>query len=439
MLSVTPGDNSMQGPKISVIKAREILDSKGIPMVEVDVLASDGSNGRGSSPCGISVGRHEAVVLRDGNKRFKGLGVRKAIENVTDIIFPALRGRNIRQQHALDSIMIELDATRDKSRLGANAIYSVSIAVARAAANSIGLPLYQYLAGSKEYTLPIPVFNMINGGIYGDKTVEIQEFLIVPTTGGSFSEALRMGVEVFYHLEGRIVQRYGQKHLQIGKGAGYAAPVNEPAEIFETLLEATVAAGYGDKFKVGLDCAASHFYDPQNGLYSYRGKKINRDEMIELLVELANTYPLCLIEDPLDEDDFEGHATITKRLNILISGDDLFVTNIARLKKGVRLGAGNAVVIKPNMVGTITEALEAADYAKDQGYCLMPGGRAGGSVDDPIPDIAVALGAPLVKFGAPRAGEKVNKYNRLLQIEDELGRNAQFFRFEDIPVKRRKE
>lgn len=425
----------MQGPTISTIRAREIIDSKGRPMLEVDVLASDNSMGRGSSPCGISVGRHEAIVLRDGEKRFGGLGVRKAMENVTDIIFPALRGRNIRQQHALDSIMIELDGTKDKSHLGANAIYSVSIALARAATNSLGLSLYQYLTDAKEYTLPIPVFNMLNGGVYGDRKVEIQEFLLVPTGAETYFEALRMSVEIFYQLESTIVKRFGQKHLHLGHSAGYAAPVNEPAEILQTLLDAGSAAGYTDKFKIGLDCAASHFYDQQDGCYLFRGKKTSRDEIVEFLVELANSYPLCLIEDPLNEDDFEGHASITKRLDILISGDDLFVTNIDRLKKGVSLGAANAIVIKPNMVGTISEALETAAYAREHNYCLVPGGRAGGSVDDPIPDIAVAVGAPLVKFGAPRAGEKVNKYNRLVQIEDEIGKAAQFSCFEDIMAK----
>ncbi|MEA1997390.1 MAG: phosphopyruvate hydratase [Gemmatimonadota bacterium] len=427
----------MQIATISEITAREILDSKGRPMLEVDVLASDGSTGRGSSPCGTSVGRHEAVILRDGDRRFGGLGVRKAMKNVSEIIFPALRGKNILQQQKLDTIMIELDATTDKSRLGANSIYSVSIAAARAAANSLGLPLYQYLAETEKYILPIPVFNMINGGTYGDRKVEIQEFLLVPTAAETFSEALRMSVEVFGKLEGIIAKRYGRGSLQLGCGAGYAAPVNEPAECLETLLDAVEAAGYTDKFRVGLDCAASQFYDRESRYYMFRGKKTSRDEMIEFLVELADSYPVCMIEDPLDEDDFEGHASILERLDILISGDDLLVTNIERVKKSVAMKAANAIVIKPNMVGTITEALETAAYAKENGYCLVPGGRGGGSVDDPIPDIAVALGAPMVKFGAPRAGEKVNKYNRLFQITDEIGKAARFSRFEDIEAKRK--
>lgn len=422
----------MGGPKIIEIRAREILDSKGIPMVEVDVVTSNGSMGRGSSPCGVSVGSHEAVVLRDGGNRYQGLGVNKAVRNVTDLIFPALRGKEVGQHQTIDSIMIDLDGTPDKSKLGANAIYSVSIAVARAAANSSGIPLYRYLNDAETYTMPVPVFNMINGGTYGDRKIDIQEFLLLPVGAASYPDALRMGAEIFYGLEGVIVKRYGRHRLQIGKGAGWAAPVNEPAQILEILLEAADAAGYENKVKVGLDCAASHFYDPSDDSYRFRESSVKRQELVEFLVELAASYPLCLIEDPLHEDDFEGHASLTERLELLISGDDLFVTNIDRLRKAVKLGAANAIVIKPNMVGTISEAVETASYAKVRGYCLVPGGRAGGSVDDPIADIAVAMGAPLVKFGAPRAGEKINKYNRLLQIQDELGTSACFSKFESF-------
>lgn len=422
----------MHGPKIEAIRAREILDSKGIPMVEVDVLTSGGYFGRGSSPCGVSVGSHEAFVLRDGDERYQGLGVRKAAKHVTDVIFPVLRGEDVRQQRTIDSIMIELDGTSDKSRLGANAIYSVSIAVARAAANSLGIPLYRYLNDAGTYTLPFPVFNMINGGTYGDMTIDFQEFLLVPSGAASYPDALRMGAEIFYRVGEVIAGRYGNHRLQIGKGAGWAAPVNEPARIFEILLEAADAAGYADDVKVGLDCAASQLYDQANDCYRIKGSSLRRRELVELLVDLAVAYPFCLIEDPVDEDDFEGHALLTERLDILISGDDLFVTNINRLRKGVELGAANAIVIKPNMVGTISEAMETAAYARGHGYLIIPGGRAGGSVDDPIPDIAVAAGAPLVKFGAPRAGEKINKYNRLLQIQDDLGESAYFLGFESL-------
>ncbi len=429
----------MTGSKISDIRAREILDSKGIPMVEVDVLTSNGSLGRGSSPCGVSVGSHEAVVLRDGDERYQGLGVQKAIKHVTDIIFPALRGADVSQQHTIDNIVIELDGTPDKSKLGANAIYSVSIAVARAAANSLGIPLYQHLNDAETYTMPVPIFNMVNGGTYGDHIIDFQEFLLLPTGAGSYPDALRMGAEIFYRLEGIIAKRYGRQRLQIGKGAGWAAPVNDPAQIFEVLLEAASIAGYRDEVKVGLDCAASQLHDKAEGCYRVKGSRVNRGDLIERLTELAEAYPLCLIEDPLDEDDFEGHASLTERLNILITGDDLFVTNLDRLKKGMALKAANSIVIKPNMVGTISEALQTAAYAETHNYRIIPGGRSGGCVDDPIPDIAVAAGAPLVKFGAPRAGEKINKYNRLLQIQDELGKAAVFPGFTNLPAQEGKD
>jgi len=417
----------MSCPKIKDIKAREILDSKGIPTLEVDVLTSDGHLGRGAAPTGISVGSHEAVVLRDGEPRFQGLGVQRALRNVVDVILPALRNRNVCQQHAIDSILIELDGTPDKSRLGANAIYSVSIAVARAAANSLGVPLYRYLNDSEKYTLPVPVFNMINGGRYGDREVDFQEFLLLPTGASSYPEALRMGVEIFYQVDKVIVRRYGGSSLEIGRSAGWAAPINKPAEILEILLESAEAAGYADGIKVGLDCAASHFYDQARARYRFKGGYVKRQELIDFLMSLANSSPLCLIADPINEDAFEGPAMLTTQLDhVLIAGDDLFVTNLDRLRKGVELGAANAIVLKPNMVGTISEALEVASYARAQGYQIIPAGRAGGTVDDPIPDIAVAIGAQLAKFGAPRAGEKVNKYNRLLQIHDELVDSASF-------------
>ena len=416
----------MTGSKIIDIKAREILDSKGIPMVEADVLTSDGFLGRGSSPCGISVGSHEAVVIRDGGQRYQGLGVQKALKNVTDVILPSLRGEDVCQQQRLDKMMIELDGTSDKSNLGANAIYSVSIAVARAAAASRGIPLYRHLNDCETYSLPLPVFNMINGGTYGDLKIDFQEFLLLPAGAASYPDALRMGAEVFYQLDKVIVKRYGRRCLQIGKGAGWAAPTNEPADILELLLEAARMAGYADEVKVGIDCAASHFFDRAGGCYRFKGERLQPGALIALLERLASAYPICLFEDPVNEEDFEGHAMLTRNGEILIAGDDLFVTNVARLKKGVQMGAANAIVIKPNMVGTISEALETVEYAKANGYWIIPGGRAGGSVDDPVTDLAVAASAPLVKFGAPRAGEKINKYNRLLQIQDDLGKGAHF-------------
>jgi enolase len=342
------------------------------------------------------------------------------------VICPALIGRSVLEQRLIDHLLIELDGTLDKSRLGANAIYSVSIAVARAAANSLQLSLYRYLGGAGVHLLPIPMFNMINGGTYFDTKVEFQEFLLIPATAKTYSEALRMGVEIFSILGETIKKRYGQKCLHIGSSAGYGAPANEPAEILENLLEAAEAAGYGGMCKLGLDCAASHFYDQKKSCYYFRGKQMSRDEIIHLLEDLARSYPLFMIEDPLEEDDFEGYAEITKRLDTLIIGDDLFVTNIKRLKRGINLGSANGIVVKPNMVGTLSEAMDTVHYAKEHGYRVVASGRAGGGLDDPIPEIAVAMRVPLVKFGAPRTGERVGKQNCLLRIEEALGESGRF-------------
>lgn len=417
----------MADSKISAIKARELLDSKGRPMVEVDVVTSAGALGRSSSPCGTSVGKHEAVVLRDGGRRFDGLGVRKAVNNVVNIIGPPLIGESVRNQRRIDEIMVELDGTPDKSRLGANALYSVSAAVARAAANDAGLSLYRYLAVDDLHILPTPMFNMINGGPYSDVTVEFQEFLLAPTTAATYAEALRISVEVFYELGRTIKDRYGAGAARAGNYGGYAAPVNEPAAILDCLLEAVERAGYGGMFQAALDCAASHFYDGAKNIYQLQGKELSRVEMIDLLERLAQSYPIFSIEDPLDEDDFQGFADITKRLPLLIVGDDFFATNRKRLEKAAGNSGADALLLKPNMAGTLTEALDTARAARELGYHIIPSSRGGGSVDDPIPDIAVALGAPCVKFGAPRTGERTNYHNSILRIEEEMGECGRLF------------
>ena len=424
----------MKDDQIAAVKAREVLDSKARPTVEVDIWTVGGAMGRGASPCGTSVGRHEAFVLRDGEARYGGLGVRRAVKNVAEVIFPAIRGKSVLEQRVIDDLMIELDGTPNKSHLGANAIYSVSIAVARAAANTLQVPLYRYLGGPDANLLPVPMFNMINGGTYAATKVEFQEFHLIPAAAETYSEALRTGVEVFSALGEVIKRRYGKDRLSTGSSAGYGAPTNEPAAILETLLEAAEAAGYQGKCRVGLDCAASHFYDSKSGYYCFMGGQAGRDEIIRFLERLATSYSLFMIEDPLEEDDFEGHAEITRRLGSLIVGDDLFVTNLERLKRGIGLGAANAMVLKPNMVGTISEALDAARYAKDHGYCIVGSGRAGGSIDDPIPDISVAVGAPLAKFGAPRTGERIDKHNCLLRMEEELGGSSRFAGSEIFPA-----
>lgn len=416
----------MANDTIARVRSREILDSKARPMVEVDILTEGGALGRGASPCGTSVGAHEAFVLRDGGRRYGGLGVQQAVRNVMDVIAPVLKGRSVMNQRAIDDLLIELDGTPNKSRLGANAVYSVSIAVARAATKILRVPLYRYLGGPEACLLPVPMFNMINGGQSVTTQMEIQEFLLIPATARCYSEALRMGVEIYATLGEVIMRRYGKERSYTGHSAGYGAPVSDPAEILKLLLEAATAAGYGGECRLGLDCAASKFYDSVTGQYHVCAKVMGREELISFVEGLAREHNLFVLEDPLEEDDFEGFAALTRRIPALIAGDDLFATNLERLKRGVALGAANAMILKPNMVGTISEAIDATEYAQTRGYRIVGSGRAGGSVDDPIPDIAVAVGAPLVKFGAPLTGERLAKQNCILRIEEELGSSARF-------------
>jgi enolase len=416
----------MPSDTIVELKAREILDSKARPLVEVDVLTASGVVGRGASPCGTSTGAHEAVVLRDGGKRYGGLGVLRAVRNVLEVIAPALKGRGAANQSELDCLLTELDGTPDKSRLGGNAVYSVSIAAARAGAACRGVPLYRHLGGDDPCCLPVPLFNVINGGRFPSAQLEFQEFHLIPATARCYSEALRMAVEIYGVLAEAIRRRYGEDRLYAGASAGYGVPASDPAEVIDLLLEAVAAAGYAGQCRIGLDCAASEFYDGAAARYRLCGKALTSEELIGLLLELARSYNLFMIEDPLHQDDFEGFAEITRRTRAIIAGDDLFVTNLQRLRRGVALGAANAMILKPNMVGTISEALAAARFAREHGYHLIGSGRAGGTIDDPITDIALAAGARLVKFGAPRTGERLAKHNYMLRLEEELGSSARF-------------
>jgi enolase len=417
---------NMSDVTIVAVKAREVLDSKARPMVEVDVWTSDGVMGRGSSPCGTSVGRHEAVVLRDGGTRYGGLGVRQAVRNVQEVIFPAIKGESVLDQRRLDDRMIELDGTPNKARIGANATYSTSVAVARAAAASVRQPLFRYLGGDDARCLPVPMFNVVNGGNYGTVRMEIQEFLLIPVAAESYAEAQRMGVESFTAIGKIIERRYGNGNVGSGGYAGHAAPTREPREILDCMLEAVREAGYEGKCRLGLDCAASHFFDSQRGLYGFQGRDATREDLIRYFEALSDSYNLLLIEDPLEEDDFEGFAEITRLVSGHVIGDDFFVNNLERLKRGVTVRAANGMVLKPNMVGTISEALAAARYAAAHNYVLVGSCRAGGTVDDPIPEVSVAAGATFVKLGAPRTGERVNLQNCLLRVEEELGENALF-------------
>jgi enolase len=416
----------MPDAAIAGVKARELLDSKARPMVEVDVWTSEGAAGRATSPCGTSVGKHEAVVLRDGGVRYGGLGVRRAVQHVQEIIAPAIIGKPVLDQQGLDELLVALDGTPNKARLGANAVYSVSTAVARAGAATLRQPLYRYLGGAEATLIPVPMFNVVNGGTYGWGRMEIQEFLLIPTGAPSYAEAQRMGVEIFTALGEIIARTYGPDRAGGGSYAGHAAPTSDPERVLDCLLEAAEAAGYGGRCRLGLDCAASHFYDEQAGRYRFRGRDASRDDLIRYLETLCASYSLLVLEDPLEEDDFEGYAEITKRVGSLVIGDDFFVTNLARLERGVALGAAHGMILKPNMVGTISEAMAAARYAREHHYIVIGSCRAGGSVDDPIPDVAVAAGASLVKFGAPRTGERLAMQNGLIRIEEELGAAAVF-------------
>ncbi len=419
----------MSGANIRTIKAREILDSKGRPLVEVDVITNDGCIGRGSSPCGTSVGSHEAFVLRDNEKRFQGLGVRNAIDNIYNLISPLLVNQSVFEQRKIDKIMIECDGTQNKSRLGANAIYSVSIAVARAASIAAKQPLFKYIGGINACRLPVPIFNMIHGGAYMGSQVEFQEFSIIPRNARSYSEAVMIGFEVLHELGRTIVERLGEKSLVIGMSGAYAAPLPDPGGIIEIILEAASRSGYKDHIGIHLDCAASHFYDSQKQYYRFQGKKIDRSELINTYIKLSR-YPLLVIEDPFEEDDYEGHAILSKSIDAEIAGDDLFVTNIDRLKDGIRCNAASVMIFKPNQSGTLSEALDVADFAQQNLIKILPSSRVGGSVDDPIPELSVATGAPFAKFGAPRTGERTSYHNVLLRVEEQLGSSA---RFEMIP------
>lgn len=414
--------------RITEIRCREVVDSKARPMVETDVYTSSGHKGRSSSPYGTSVGSSEAHVLRDGGKRLRGIGVGDAVQNVNSVIAPALVGQAVTEQEAIDGRMIELDGTSRKSRLGANAIYSVSVAVARAAAQAVRLPLYRYLGAQDRCTLPLPMFNLINGGLYGDSRIEIQEFMLLPSDADNYRMALDMGIEVFYEMEDTIKKNFGAKALRMGHSAGYAAPTSDPEIVIELILDAVRTAGFEGRFEVALDCAAGEFYDREKDTYDFLGRDVPRDEMIQYLLELSEKFPIFLIEDPLHDGDFDGFAMITRLLRPLplIAGDDLFATNVQQLEIGYQAESAQAMIFKPNMVGTVTEAMQAARWADEHSVLLIPSIRSGGGVDDPIPDFSVAIGAPLMKPGAPRSGERIVCHNRLLEIEEELGETARF-------------
>ncbi len=406
------------------VHAREVLDSRGNPTVEVEVILEDGTMGRAGVPSGASTGAHEAVELRDGDKgRYSGKGVLKAVENVNEIIAPEVEGFDATDQIGIDRLLIELDGTPNKAKLGANAILGVSMAVAKAAAESLGLPLYQYLGGTNGKELPVPMMNILNGGEHADNNVDIQEFMVMPVGASSFTEGLRMGVEVFHSL--KAVLKGKGLNTAVGDEGGFAPNLGSNEEALQIIMVAIEKAGYkpGTDILLALDVAATELYKNGNYVLAGEGVTKNVDEMISYYEELCNKYPIISIEDGLSEDDWEGWKKLTERLGkkIQLVGDDLFVTNTERLNEGIEKDIANSILVKVNQIGTLTETFEAVEMAKRAGYTAVISHRSGETEDATIADIAVATNAGQIKTGAPSRSDRVAKYNQLLRIEEELG------------------
>ncbi|MCW4040555.1 MAG: phosphopyruvate hydratase [Candidatus Bathyarchaeota archaeon] len=415
---------------ISAISAREILDSRGLPTVEVDVW-TEGGHGIASVPAGASTGIHEALELRDGDlTRYQGKGVLTAIHNINQSIAPQLNGKPVTDQRSIDEFLCKLDGTENKNKLGANAILGVSLAVAKAAANTVNQPLYQYLGGEHAQILPVPMMNVINGGLHAGNQLNIQEFMILPILDITFSEALRVGVAVYHEIRTILHKRYGPQAVNIGDEGGYAPPLTKTHEAIDILLLAIHQAGYapGRDVFIGLDAAASSFYNPKNAVYSLDQQFYDASSLLDYYLDLVKTYPIFSLEDPFQEEDYQSHAALTHRIGgkVQLVGDDLFVTNISRLKTGIDHQACNALLLKVNQIGSLTEALDAAHYAQTQNYNVIVSHRSGETIDDYIADIAVALNCGQIKTGAPARGERVAKYNRLLKIEAQLGDQAKY-------------
>ncbi|MBE3575055.1 MAG: phosphopyruvate hydratase [Firmicutes bacterium] len=414
---------------IMEVVGREILDSRGNPTVEVEVSLDDGAFGRAAVPSGASTGTFEAVELRDGDKaRYGGKGVLKAVQNVNEIIAPEVEGMDARDQVAIDKALIELDGTPNKSRLGANAILGVSLAVAKAAANSADLPLYQYFGGATAHLLPTPMMNILNGGKHADNSVDVQEFMILPVGAPTFKEALRMGAEVFHAL--KAVLKAAGKNTAVGDEGGFAPDLESNEAALQVLVQAIEKAGYkpGQDVAIGVDVAASELF--QDGKYYFRGENVTRttDEVIELYRSWLDRYPIITIEDPLSEEEWDGWKKLTEALGsrVQIVGDDLFVTNTQRLEKGIQMGVANSILIKLNQIGTLTETVAAIDMARRAGYTAVVSHRSGETEDTTIADLVVGMGMGQIKTGAPSRTDRVAKYNQLLRIEEELGDAARY-------------
>ncbi len=414
---------------IDNVKAREILDSRGNPTLEVEVELSDGTVGRAAVPSGASTGKYEAVELRDrDNSRFNGKGVLKAVTNVNERIAAAIIGMLATDQAAIDHKLIELDGTTNKSHLGANAILGTSLAVAHAAANLLGIPLYRYLGGAGSYTLPVPMMNILNGGRHAANSTDFQEFMVVPAGANSFSHALQIGTEVYHCLKG--VLRDKGLNTNVGDEGGFAPSLSSNQQAIEVLLSAIEKAGYkpGKDCFIALDPAASEFYKDGQYILFREGTSLSSNEMVDYYIRWAASYPLISIEDGMAEDDWEGWQLLTQKLGdkIQLVGDDLYVTNVERLSKGINLKASNSILIKPNQIGTLTETIAAIKMAQEAGWTAVVSHRSGETEDTTIADLAVGLNTGQIKAGAPCRSERTAKYNRLLRVEDELGEKANF-------------
>ncbi len=417
---------------ISYVEARQILDSRGNPTVEVDVFTESGAMGRAAVPSGASTGEHEAVELRDGGLDYLGKGVLKAVENVREIIAPEIIGLPVYEQNHIDQMMIDLDNSGNKGNLGANAILGVSLAVARAAATDLRLPLYKYVGGVNANTLPVPMMNVINGGSHSDAPIAFQEFMIMPVKAESFSHALRKGTEIFHSLKSILKSR--NLSTAVGDEGGFAPTFNGTEDALDTLLQAIEKAGYtpGDDIMLALDCAASEFY--KDGTYDYRkfegdqGAHRNREEQVSYLAELSSKYPIISIEDGMHEDDWEGWKMLTDKIgkNVQLVGDDLFVTNVERLSRGINEGIANSILVKVNQIGSLSETMAAVQMAQHNRYTSVMSHRSGETEDATIADLAVAMNCGQIKTGSASRSDRMAKYNQLLRIEEALGETALF-------------
>lgn len=412
------------------IYAREILDSRGNPTIEVEVLVGENIIGRASVPSGASTGKYEAVELRDGDERYRGLGVMRAVHHVNDAIAREIIGVNVFEQEKIDSILLKIDRTENKSNLGANAMLGVSLAVAKTAAKALNIPLYRYLGGVNAGILPVPMMNILNGGRHADNSVDVQEFMIMPVGANCFREALRMGTEVYHRL--KEILKEEEKETAVGDEGGFAPELSDAKEVLFFIVKAIETAGYkaGKDIVLALDVAASELYDKGKNKYVFsgEGKVYSAEEMIDYYEELISEFPIVSIEDPLDEEDWEGWELLTTRLgqDIQLVGDDLFVTNTERLENGIRQHIANAILIKVNQIGTLTEAIKAVEMAKNAGYKVIISHRSGETEDSIIADIAVGVNAGQIKTGAPCRSERTAKYNQLLRIEEELAETAKY-------------